>query len=102
MGNELVLGPFQGPWPVPALAGGKVFAGQAWKKEQVIIVNDVQQFPGHIACNEACRSEIVLPVKQGKEVLMVLDVDSEVPSDFDAVDSRYLAAITQLIFPVDI
>ena len=75
----------------------KGVCGTAWKQKQIIIVDDVDQFPGHIACNSLSRSEIVLPVFKNNEVSMILDVDSEHLSNFDETDRRYLQQIIELI-----
>src|SRR5690606_16374240 len=82
--NELVLGPFQGPVACTRIAFGKGVCGTSWQQKQIIIVRDVDEFPGHIACSSASRSEIVLPVfNADKEVCIILDIDSEMLSTFD-------------------
>ena len=97
-GNELLLGPFQGPVACTKIAYGKGICGSSWKKEEILIVDDVQLYPGHISCNEAARSEIVLPVrdKAGK-VLGVLDIDSKEVAGFDATDNQYLSQVVKAI-----
>lgn len=96
--NELVLGPFQGPVACTRIAKGKGVCGSTWQKKEVIIVPDVDQFPGHIACSSASKSEIVLPrLNSQNEVEMVLDVDSEFLNHFDETDQNYLLKIIQLI-----
>lgn len=96
--NELVLGPFQGPVACTRIAKGKGVCGSSWQKKEVIIVPDVDQFPGHIACSSASKSEIVLPrLNSQNEVEMVLDVDSEFINHFDETDQNYLLKIIQLI-----
>jgi L-methionine (R)-S-oxide reductase len=95
--NELVLGPFQGPVACTRIKKGKGVCGASWEQEQVLIVPDVDAFPGHIACASASRSEIVLPVFIGEEIVGVLDVDSEYLSHFDEVDSIYLKKIISII-----
>lgn len=96
--NELVLGPFQGPVACTRIAKGKGVCGSSWQKKEVIIVPDVDQFPGHIACSSASKSEIVLPkLNSQNEVEMVLDVDSEFLNHFDETDKNYLLKIIQLI-----
>lgn len=95
--NELVLGPFQGPVACTRIAFGKGVCGTAWKDASCIIVPDVDQFPGHIACSSASRSEIVLPLFKNKEVIAVLDVDSEHLNHFDKKDEIYLTQIISLI-----
>ncbi|PJJ79046.1 GAF domain-containing protein [Mucilaginibacter auburnensis] len=96
-GEELVLGPFQGPVACTRIKKGKGVCGTAWHEQQTIIVPDVEQFPGHIACSSASVSEIVLPVFQNGEVVAVLDVDSEYHAHFDEVDAKYLAEIINLV-----
>ena len=100
--GELILGPFQGPIACMHIAYGRGVCGTAWKKEETIIVPDVEQFPGHIACSSQSRSEIVVPVfdKENK-VIAVLDIDSERLSTFDETDQKYLEEICHLI-PTDI
>lgn len=97
-GNELVLGPFQGPIACTRIAYGKGVCGTSWQQKEVMIVPDVDEFPGHIACSSASRSEIVLPMinTQG-EVVLVLDIDSDKLNDFDRVDKKYLLKIVELM-----
>ena len=95
--NELVLGPFQGPVACTRIAHGKGVCGSSWKEAKTIIVPDVDQFPGHIACSSASRSEIVLPLIKNNKVIAVLDVDSEHLNHFDATDELYLSNILNLI-----
>lgn len=95
--NELVLGPFQGPVACTRIQKGKGVCGKSWQKKRAILVPDVEQFPGHIACSSDSRSEIVLPVIHQDDVKMVLDVDSDKVNDFDAIDERYLGKVTALI-----
>ncbi len=89
-GQELVLGPFQGPIACTRIAFGRGVCGTAWKEKKTQLVPDVEAFPGHIACSSASKSEIVVPVFQNGEVFLVLDVDSNRLDDFDAVDQCYL------------
>lgn len=96
-GTELVLGPFQGPVACTRIAQGKGVCGQAWTTAQTVIVPDVHAFSGHIACNEASQSEIVVPVMKDGQVRLVLDVDSDRLNDFGETDERYLGEIAQLI-----
>jgi len=96
-GDELVLGPFQGPVACTRIAKGRGVCGASWQRAETIVVPDVDLFPGHIACASASRSEIVLPVFKDGEVIGVLDVDSEHLAHFDAVDARYLQDIVNLI-----
>ncbi len=91
--NQLVLGPFQGPVACTRIPYGKGVCGTAWERRQTVIVPDVEQFPGHIACSSASRSEIVVPLLQGGEVLGVLDIDSRELATFDAEDAAGLEPI---------
>lgn len=95
--SELVLGPFQGPVACTRIAKGRGVCGTSWANEKTIIVADVEKFPGHIACSSASKSEIVVPIFNGTSVVGVLDVDSELLDQFDAVDQQYLEAIVALI-----
>lgn len=95
--NELVLGPFQGPVACTRIQKGKGVCGAAWLKAETLIVPNVDEFPGHIACASASKSEIVLPVYQGGNIIGVLDVDSEYLNHFDEVDAKYLGEIVKLI-----
>ena len=98
VGNELVLGPFQGPVACMHIPFGRGVCGTAWQRAQTIVVPDVEQFPGHIACSSASRSEIVVPVfdKEGR-VTAVLDIDSERLATFDETDQRYLEEICRML-----
>jgi GAF domain-containing protein len=89
-GQELVLGPFQGPIACTRIAYGRGVCGTAWKEQKTQLVPDVEAFPGHIACSSASKSEIVVPAFQDGEVFLVLDVDSDQLDDFDTVDQKYL------------
>ena len=95
--EELVLGPFQGPVACTRIKKGKGVCGASWEQKEIIVVPDVDQFPGHIACASASRSEIVLPVVINNEVIAVLDVDSEYLAHFDEIDAKYLQEIIKLI-----
>lgn len=95
--NELVLGPFQGPVACTRIQFGKGVCGTAWKEKKVIIVDDVDAFPGHIACSALSKSEIVLPALKNGEVFLILDVDSDRLSAFDKNDEKYLGEIIQII-----
>jgi len=97
-GDELVLGPFQGPVACTRIRKGKGVCGTAWAQAETVIVPDVEAFPGHIACSSASRSEIVLPLLKDGEVVGVLDVDSVSLNEFDEVDAKYLSEITALIY----
>lgn len=96
-GNELVLGPFQGPIACTRIAKGRGVCGAAWEKAGTILVPDVDKFPGHIACNSASRSEIVVPIIRNGEVAFVLDVDSDQFGNFNSIDEEYLGRIAELI-----
>jgi len=91
--NELVLGPFQGPVACTRIAHGKGVCGAAWAENQSIVVKDVQDFPGHIACSTESNSEIVVPVRNNGEVVAVLDADSQYFSCFDETDRLFLEKI---------
>lgn len=95
--NQLVLGPFQGPIACTRIQLGKGVCGTSWKEKKVIIVPNVDEFPGHIACSSASKSEIVLPAFKNGEVALVLDVDSDKLNDFDAVDEVFLKKVMNLI-----
>lgn len=92
-GDELVLGPFQGPLACSRIAYGKGVCGAAWQREQSVVVEDVELFPGHIACSSLSRSEIVVPVKHNGRVVAVLDIDSPEVGTFDDVDREWLERI---------
>ena len=96
-GQELVLGPFQGPIACTRIAYGRGVCGTAWKEQKTQLVPDVEAFPGHIACSSASKSEIVVPAFQNGEVFLVLDVDSDQLDDFDGVDQRYLEDLMGLL-----
>lgn len=96
-GDELVLGPFQGPVACTRIKKGKGVCGASWQQKEVLVVPDVDEFPGHIACASASRSEIVLPVFIGGNVIGVLDVDSEYLSHFDEIDAKYLKEIVSFL-----
>lgn len=95
-GGQLVLGPFQGPVACTRIDFGKGVCGAAWKNKKTIVVPNVDEFPGHIACSTATRSEIVLPVFKNDEVAMVLDVDSDKINDFDEDDALALGQVVRL------
>ncbi|HEY0060266.1 MAG TPA: GAF domain-containing protein [Flavisolibacter sp.] len=96
-GEELVLGPFQGPVACTRIRKGRGVCGSSWQQEKTLIVPDVEKFPGHIACSSLSRSEIVIPLFRNGEVTGVLDVDSEETDQFDETDQLYLEEITGLI-----
>ena len=88
--DQLVLGPFQGPIACTRIFKGKGVCGTAWEESKTLVVEDVDAFPGHIACSSDSKSEIVVPIIKNNKVLAVLDVDSAQLSHFDDVDRRYL------------
>ena len=92
----LVLGPFQGPLACTRIRNGRGVCGTAWSQGKTIIVPDVDQFPGHIACSSASKSEIVVPIFKGGEVIGVLDIDSDSLNTFDEVDKQWLEQIVHL------
>ena len=98
VGDELLLGPFQGPVACMHIPFGKGVCGSAWQQRRTLIVPDVEQFPGHIACSSLSRSEIVVPVfsADGSDVIAVLDIDSRELATFDETDRQYLEQICQL------
>jgi L-methionine (R)-S-oxide reductase len=95
--QELVLGPFQGPIACTRINFGKGVCGTSWKEKKIILVPDVDAFPGHIACSSASKSEIVLPAFKNGEVALVLDVDSDKLHDFDEIDEAELAKLMRVI-----
>lgn len=98
VGEELVLAPFQGPMACTRIAYGKGVCGTAWQRGESVVVEDVEQFPGHIACSSLSRSEIVVPVKnKDNDIVAVLDIDSEHLATFDEVDRLSLEKIATLL-----
>ena len=97
IGDQLVLGPFQGPLACMRIARGRGVCGTAWQEARTLVVPDVDQFPGHIACSSASRSEIVVPIMREKEVVAVLDIDSDRLATFDGVDQEWLERIAALL-----
>ena len=95
--GELVLGPFQGPVACTRIKKGKGVCGSSWAEAKTIIVPDVEEFPGHIACASASKSEIVLPLIVNSEVIGVLDVDSEVLNKFNETDQLYLEQVIAIL-----
>ena len=96
-GQELVLGPFQGPMACTRIKKGRGVCGTAWAEAQTQVVPDVDQFPGHIACSSASRSEIVVPIFKEGEVIAVLDIDSAQLGTFDQTDRRYLEQVVEML-----
>lgn len=95
--DELVLGPFQGPVACTRIRKGRGVCGSSWEKSATLIVPDVEKFPGHIACSSLSKSEIVVPVIRNKEVVAILDIDSDRLNHFDATDQIYLQKIVEMI-----
>lgn len=93
IGEELVLGPFQGPLACTRIRKGKGVCGTSWQNAETIIVPDVDKFPGHIACSSLSRSEIVVPIIKNDTVIAVLDIDSEKLNTFDEVDKQFLEQV---------
>jgi GAF domain-containing protein len=95
--EELVLGPFQGPLACTRIAYGKGVCGTAWKEGRTLLVPDVEQFPGHIACSSDSKSEIVVPVFANDRVVAVIDADSTLIADFDEHDAAGLQKVASLV-----
>ncbi|HEY4336152.1 MAG TPA: GAF domain-containing protein [Puia sp.] len=95
--DELVVAPFQGPVACTRIRKGRGVCGAAWAEARTLIVPDVEAFPGHIACSSLSRSEIVVPIFSGGEIVGVLDVDSIEPAAFDEEDQRWLEEVVQSI-----
>lgn len=96
-GKQLVLGPFQGPLACTRIPYGRGVCGAAWKEAQTIVVPDVEQFPGHIACSSESRSEIVVPIFKDGEVWAELDIDSRELNTFDEIDKKWLEQIVKVL-----
>lgn len=97
VGDELVLGPFQGPLACSRIKYGRGVCGTAWERGETIVVEDVEQFPGHIACSSLSRSEVVVPVWRSNQIVAVLDIDSRMFAAFDDVDRVWLERIVALL-----
>jgi len=95
--GELLLGPFQGPLACVHIAHGRGVCGTAWAEGRTLVVPDVEEFPGHIACSAESKSEIVVPLYHGGEVIAVLDIDSERLATFDDTDRHYLERLVALL-----
>lgn len=96
-GEQLVLGPFQGPVACTRIGFGKGVCGASWERRETIVVPNVHEFPGHIACSSLSQSEIVVPMFRDNEVYAVLDIDSKDLSTFDEVDKEWLERIVELL-----
>ena len=97
VGEELVLGPFQGPVACTRIACGRGVCGTAWREGRTIVVPDVELFPGHIACSSESRSEIVVPLFKNDVIVGVLDIDSRQLGTFDEIDRHYLEPIAAMV-----
>lgn len=98
-GNELILGPFQGTPACTRIKYGRGVCGSAWKERRSLVVNDVEEFPGHIACSSLSRSEIVVPLFSEGVVVGEIDIDSTELSTFDVTDRKYLEQAAEIIAP---
>ena len=96
-GKELILGPFQGSVACMRIGYGRGVCGTAWKEARTVVVPDVEEFPGHIACSSLSRSEIVVPIERGGEVTGVLDIDSAELSTFDHIDAFWLERLVRIL-----
>lgn len=96
-GKQLVLGPFQGPLACTRIPFGRGVCGSAWEQKQTLVVPDVEQFPGHIACSSESRSEIVVPLIKDGEVWGELDIDSKELNTFDEIDKQWLERIAEVL-----
>jgi GAF domain-containing protein len=96
-GNQLVLGPFQGPLACTRISFGKGVCGTAWKEGKTLVVPDVELFPGHIACSSESRSEIVVPIFKDGKMWAELDIDSKDLDTFDDIDKQWLERIVEVI-----
>ena len=97
VGKELVLGPFQGPVACTRIGFGKGVCGTSWERRETVVVPDVHQFPGHIACSSLSQSEIVVPMFRDNQVYAVLDIDSKELSTFDEHDKEWLEKIIKIL-----
>ncbi len=95
--KELILAPFQGPVACTRIRHGKGVCGTAWKEKRTLVVEDVDAFPGHIACSSDSKSEIVVPVIRNGQVVAVLDIDSDYHAAFDTTDAAYLEKLIERI-----
>ena len=97
IGNELVLGPFQGPMACLRIKFGRGVCGSAWKENRILIIPNVEEFEGHIACSSLSKSEIVIPLRNNGKIVGVLDIDSENLNTFDMTDALWLEKICVLV-----
>jgi L-methionine (R)-S-oxide reductase len=95
--NNLVLGPFQGPVACTRIPYGKGVCGKAWSEKKTLIVDNVHEFPGHIACSSLSKSEIVIPMIKENKVVAVLDIDSDKLATFDEVDKEYFEKLSSIV-----
>jgi len=95
--DDLVLGPFQGTVACTRIKKGKGVCGKSWEEKKIIVVSDVDKFPGHIACSSLSKSEIVIPCEKSGEVFAVFDIDSDKLNDFDETDKLYLEQVVKII-----
>lgn len=95
--DELVLGPFQGPIACTRISLGKGVCGTSWERAETLVVPNVDEFPGHIACSSDSKSEVVLPALKNNEVALILDVDSDQVNDFDEVDKEHLEKLMRIV-----
>jgi len=96
--DELVLGPFQGPVACTRIKKGRGVCGTSWREDRTLVVPDVEQFPGHIACSSESRSEIVVPCRKFGQIVAVLDIDSKELATFDEIDRDYLEQIVSMLY----
>ena len=96
-GEQLVLGPFQGPVACTRIPYGKGVCGTSWQRQETIVVPDVEEFPGHIACSSLSRSEIVVPIFSDGSIYAILDIDSKELATFDDIDKEWLEKIVELL-----
>ncbi len=99
-GEELILGPFQGPVACTRIRRGKGVCGTSWAEDRTVVVPDVELFPGHIACSSESRSEIVVPVRNRGQITAVLDIDSRETGTFDEMDARWLEKIAECVYDI--
>jgi len=95
--DELLVGPFQGPVACTRIKKGRGVCGTSWQKQETVVVPDVEQFPGHIACSSRSRSEIVLPIRKDGKIIGVLDIDSEDLNSFSEIDQKWLEKMLDIL-----